>query len=216
MHDGETCRAELLTRDDPLSSWHCCELWQRKLDNKWNAREFAVKFGCQVPELYWHGRDLAAFDFAKLPSHYVLRPTIGHSSKNIFVMADGVNLMDGRAYSHNKVKRHLTEVLARDPNVSLLIEEFVKGENGRQGLPTDYKLVMFDGKVGAVGAIRRLSRKDIKKRYYTETWNQFAEPIIIATAEKVRDDIAPPPRCLPDIIADAKRLSKAYGIGSSV
>ena len=46
IHDANTCRNELLSRDDPLSSWHCCPLWQRKLENKWNAREFAIKLGC--------------------------------------------------------------------------------------------------------------------------------------------------------------------------
>ncbi|CAN5800780.1 hypothetical protein BH24DEI2_BH24DEI2_06580 [soil metagenome] len=211
IHDAETCCNELLTRDDPFTTWHCCPLWQRKLSNKWNAREFAAKVGCQVPDLYWHGRGVANLDFATLPSHYVVRPTLGHSSKGIFVMADGTNLLDGNAYSENELKKQLAEIATQDPRVTILLEEFVKSEDGEYRLPTDYKLLMFDGRVGAVGAIRRLSRKNVKKRYYTESWGQFSEPIIVPTADKVRDDIVAPPRCLPDILVDAKRLSKAYG-----
>lgn len=40
-------------RDDPDEHWHCCENWQRTLGNKWNSREFALRHGCRVPELYY-------------------------------------------------------------------------------------------------------------------------------------------------------------------
>ena len=209
MHDADTCRTELLTRDDPLSSWHCCPLWQRKLSNKWNAREFASKVGCQVPDLYWHGRDVATLDFANLPSHYVIRPTIGHSTGGIFVMAAGVNLFDGRVYSADELRRQLTKIVSRDPRVSILVEEFIKSEDGQYRLPTDYKLMMFDEKVGAINVIKRFSRRDMRRRYYTETWGQFSEPMMTSAAGKARDDIIEPPKCLLDIIEDAKRLSKA-------
>ena len=211
MHDAGTCRNELLTRDHPLSAWHCCPLWQRKLSNKWNAREFASKLGCRVPDLYWHGRNVAALDVAALPSHYVIRPTIGHSTGGVFVMADGRNLLDGRTYSPDKLKRHLAQTVAGDPRVSLLVEEFMKSEDGRYRLPTDYKLLMFGDKVGAVGVIRRRSRKEVKMRFYPENWEPFSEPITLATVRKGLDDLTEPPACLAEIIEDAKRLSRAYG-----
>ena len=34
--------------------WRCCDVWPRSLINKWNGREYAVKYGCKVPALYWH------------------------------------------------------------------------------------------------------------------------------------------------------------------
>ena len=165
-----------------------------------------------MPDLYWHGRDLSSLDFAALPPHYVLRPTIGHSSEGIFVMADGVSLLDGRAYSDSELKRRLAEIVVGDPRVDILVEEFVKTEDGEYRLPTDYKLQMFGGKVGGIGAMRRLSRHEVRKRYYTESWEPFSEPINVPSAQKPLDDIVAPPKCLPEIIADAKRLSKAYGI----
>ena len=210
MHDAEVCRNELLSRDDPLSKWHCCELWQRKLSNKWNAREFAAKFGCRVPDLYWHGKDVTTLDVASLPSHYVARPTVGHSAGGVFVMAEGVNLMDGRAYSESDLKKRLARLVRKDARVTILVEELLKDEEGRYGLATDYKLLMFGRTVGAIGAIRRLSGEAVTKRYYTESWGQFDEPIIVPIAGKARDHVVDPPLCLPDIVADAKRLGEAY------
>ena len=36
-------------RSDPDARWRCCDLWQRTLSNKWNAREFVQRYGCRVP-----------------------------------------------------------------------------------------------------------------------------------------------------------------------
>ncbi len=136
-----------------------------------------------MPDLYWHGRDLSTLDFASLPPHYVLRPTLGHSSKDVFVMAEGVNLMNGRVYREQELKKQLAKIIAQDPGISILVEEFVRSEDGRYRLPTDYKLQMFGGKVGSVGAMRRLSRHTTKKRSYTETWEPLSEPINVPTAQ---------------------------------
>ena len=136
-----------------------------------------------MPDLYWHGRDLSTLDFASLPPHYVLRPTLGHSSKDVFVMAEGVNLMDERVYCEQELKKQLAKIIAQDPGISILVEEFVRSEDGRYRLPTDYKLQMFGGKVGSVEAMRRLSRHTTKKRSYTETWEPLSEPINVPTAQ---------------------------------
>src|SRR5688572_18144727 len=44
-------------RNDSEETWRsCCKFWQRTLTYKLNSREFAQKYGCRVPELYWSGR----------------------------------------------------------------------------------------------------------------------------------------------------------------
>jgi len=56
--------------DAPLSRWKQGEYWQRRLLNKRNARAFAIKSSCRVPELYWHGHLLTRLVLSSLPEQF--------------------------------------------------------------------------------------------------------------------------------------------------
>lgn len=207
-HDGDTCRNELLMRTDSLEAWHCCPLWQRKLSNKWNSREFASKLGIRVPDLYWHGRDLRELDFRNLPSHYVVRSAIGHSSKGVFVMAEGVNLLDTKAYSEAELKKVLARVVEENPATLLLVEEFVKTESGQYQLPVEYKVHTFNDHIAGIYVVRRKTVKQAKHRFYTAEWKPFSE---VMMRTHPLDDLTNPPKCLEEMLAFARTLGKAYG-----
>ena len=123
-------------------------------------------------------------------------------------MAEGVNLFDKRAYNEKELKRQLTKFIAKNPRAHILVEEFVRSEDGQYRLPTDYKLLMFDGKVGAVVAIKRQSAKEGRHRFYTGNWECFDDPMSTVCP---LDSFTEPPNCLPEIIETARRLSRAYG-----
>jgi hypothetical protein len=76
-HDSqaEQIRNMPMSQHDCIEKWKAAPYWQRKLSNKYNAREFAQMHGCKVSDLYWKGADIDNLDFSKLPPYYVIRPT---------------------------------------------------------------------------------------------------------------------------------------------
>jgi hypothetical protein len=152
LHGKGRCLLTYLNRSDPIEKWHCCDLWQRKLANKWNAREFAVMHGCRVPELYWHGRRPERIPFDELPDRYVIRPTVGHSKRGIFLMADGVNLLDGRAYSPEELITRIRRGLHALSRRQVLVEEFLRPADRESQRPVECKGFMFGTRIAAIAS----------------------------------------------------------------
>src|SRR5688500_374190 len=98
--DTEIVRSTIMDSYDPVIKWKNVENWQRKLDNKYNAKEFAKLHDCKVPETFWRGRDLSKIDFDKLPQQYVIKPTIGYTCNLVFLFDSSINLFDNRKYSY--------------------------------------------------------------------------------------------------------------------
>ncbi|WP_439879954.1 hypothetical protein ACSX1A_12375 [Pontibacter sp. MBLB2868] len=92
--EGKMIKAVPMDASAPLAEWQNINNWQRRLSNKHNSIEFAKKFGCRVPMLYWEGKDLADFRSKSFPEHYVVKPTLGAGSKLVFLMNGSYNLMD--------------------------------------------------------------------------------------------------------------------------
>lgn len=140
---------------DLLSKRKNIENWQRKLDNKYNAKEFARLNGYNVPETFWRGRDITQLNFDKLPEQYVIKPTTGHSGKLVFLFDHSINFLDKQTYSPEALLEALKTALEKNSNIEFLIEEFVKNEQGAYKIPIDYKFYMFDGTVAAIQVIER-------------------------------------------------------------
>ncbi|NCD69367.1 ATP-grasp fold amidoligase family protein [Mucilaginibacter agri] len=203
-------------RNTPLKSFASVELlyrephWQRLLSNKANAMHFAELNGCSVPEVYWQGRDVSEIPFDKLPPQFVLKPTIGHSCQNVFLMVNGVNLMDKKPYSNNQLIHIMQEVLLQVPHNEFLVEEFLMSEDGEYRIPTDYKLHTFNGEIARIEAIHRFSANKGIVRVFDADWNRQEN---IGEKYKDKEKITDaPPACLPEIINQAKKLSRLYQI----
>ena len=194
---------------EPLSKFKDVKHWQRKLSNKYNAREFAKLHNCRVPGLYWKGRDVNTIDFNKLPDYYVIRPTIGHSCDLVFLMAGGTNLMDKQTYSTESIKIILSESLKYNPHLEFLIEEFIKTEKSEHKIPDDYKMYMFNGKVATIEVINRLSPTEGSLSCYDKDWNMTPNTAVNKFPQAAFQQ---PPRCFAEMTEQAKRLSKAYEI----
>ncbi|MXV49767.1 hypothetical protein GS399_02205 [Pedobacter sp. HMF7647] len=206
--DAEKIRNTQMDFQDPLHKWTDAVHWQRKLSNKYNAREFAKMHGCKVADLYWHGRNLDSLDFETLPDHYIIRPTIGHSCNSVYMMAHGFNLFDKKRHTPSEIKTSLKRELAANPFLEFMVEEFLINEAGRHEILNDYKFFTFNGNIAGVGVINRFSPTSGFQTAYTEDWKPTKRLVRVHDLGPTQ----PPPNCLDEMINAVKRLSKAYEI----
>lgn len=206
--DAEMVRNIIMNAADPIEHWKDCVNWQRKLSNKYNAREFAKKHGCRVADLYWRGRALETIDFDSLPPWYVIRPTFGHSCNMVFLMNNGVNMLDKRAWSREELTAFMQKALSKNEKMEFLIEEFVRSEAGEYVIPKDYKFLIFNGEIASIVLINRLAAKDGTQDFYDENWTPMEEITIIYPSHGYQE----PPACFQEMVAAARKLSRAYGI----
>lgn len=206
--NAEIVRNTIMNAGDPIEKWKNVKNWQKKLSNKYNSREFAKMHNCQLPDLYWKGRDYKTIDFDKLPENYVIRPTIGHSSGLVFLMDNSVNLMDGKIYSKEDIKEALATALDQNIKLEFLVEEFLRTEKGEYKIPDDYKLYIFNGEVATIQVINRLGPSKGFTTCYNESW-ELMENVNVYYA---KGNYQPPPKCLKEMVEKAKELSKSYEI----
>lgn len=206
--NAETVRNTLTNATAPLEQWKDVKNWQRKLSNKYNAREFAKKHNCKVPDLYWKGRNYDTNNFAELPLNYVIRPTSGHSLQCVFLFSNSTNLLDEKTYIKEDIIRILDKALQKDHFTEFLFEEFVRTEDGEYKIPDDYKFYMFNGEIACIQVINRLSCAKGFTAWYDENWVLLSNLTVNYPDGKRQ----PAPACLPEMIAAAKTLSRAYKI----
>jgi hypothetical protein len=204
--NAESVRNTIMNATDPIDKWKDVENWQRKLSNKENAREFAKKHGCRVPQQYWRGRDIDKFNLDNLPDQYVLKPTIGHSSKFVFLMNNKINLMNNLSYSEKELLQAMSQEIEQNPYLEFIAEEFVRSDQGCYKIPTDYKFHTFNGTVAAINVINRFANKEGFMRAYDENWNLIPE----LGTDFPKGPYQDPPGCLQEMLVQAKKLSKAY------
>jgi TupA-like ATPgrasp len=197
-------------RTDPEAAWRCCEFWQRTLINKWNSREFAVKHGCSVPELYWCGYLPSRRRLASLPQHFVVRPVWGAARHGVSVVAEGRDLLWGRAFSPAEVRKRLLYSREAAWTVPVLLEEFVRTEDGRYSLPIEYKCHTFGDTVAAIEVLTRTDQEPTatKRRYYTPAWEPFTDAMDVSYP---LSEITGPPQCIESMLRSAARLGGALG-----
>jgi len=206
--EAESIRNTKMHEDIPLQSWQDVPHWQRKLSNKYNAKIFAKMLGCDVAQLYWKGREIGSFDFDTLPAQYVIRPTTGHGSKGVFVMDEGLNRFDQKRYTTTQIRERLQAEIDKHPALEFLFEEFVQTENGEFTIPNDFKFLCFNGEVASVVVIDRISPKVGYSYFYDENWSKMKR---LHHLYPGKDEPAKP-KCFDEMLEQAKKLSKAYGI----
>lgn len=196
------------SRDEPDARWHCCAHWQRRLSNKWNGREFALKHGMRVPALYWYGRRTAALPIASLPPQFVIRPVHGAGGRGVHVVAGDRELLHGVALPRADVRQALRQAFGRLSRWPLLVEEFARGEDGSLGLPTEYKCYAFGGSVAVIQVVQRTRQHAARHRFYAPDWTPIDDHV------QTDNPLAPlgePPRCLDEILRGASALGAACG-----
>ena len=197
-----------MSADDPFDRWQDVENWQRKLSNKYNAKQFAIKMGCKVAELYWSGRNPESINFSSLPKQFVIRPSIGHSSGSVFLMNDGLNLFDNKHYSNNELVSIMAAKLQEKANMEFLVEAFLQEQPGVYKILNDYKFFCFNGEIASCQLINRKGPKAGFGSFYNERW----EPMKAVHPGYTLVDPQPAPACLEEMVVQVKALSRAYRI----
>jgi hypothetical protein len=193
---------------DPLNEWKNEVNWQRRLDNKFNSRQFVNKYGCKVPDLYYKSKNIDEIKFSSLPENFVIRPTFGWSSKLVYLMKDGLNLMDNKMYSNEELHFAIAQTLKENPNLEFLFEEFVKTEEEEVKIPNDYKFYTFNGEIAAIQLINRLSPKSGFSTFYDEKWNLIPSLNTYYPTGTYEQQ----PKCFDEMIDKVRTLSRLYEI----
>ncbi len=170
-------RRTVRRRDDPEEIWRCCDSWPRTLVDKWNGGEFAARFGCPLPELYWHGGALATPPFESLPDHFVVRPARGAGREGVRVVSQGRELLLRESATSAELRMCYSLPRRLLTPVPLVIEEFVRSEDGSHRLPPELKCHVFGGTVAAVELVERVVSEAHSRRYYTPSWGTFPDPM---------------------------------------
>ena len=202
-----TERRVLRGHRDADATWRCCDHWQRSLLSKWNSREFAKRHGCRVPDLYWSGRNISRLPFDDLPHAFVIRPSFGDSRRGVFVLAQGVELLSGKGYPRAQLEAALRKRTGRWWDPPLLVEEFVRSEDGVCRLPIEYRCHVFGETVGAVEVVLRGHSGNASRfGFFTPDWKPldpgYMDPNPITAIEA--------PRCLEEMLDQARRLGLAF------
>jgi hypothetical protein len=207
--DRNLQRRRLMSRHDNIKSWHRGRYWQRRLNNKWNSREFAVMNGYRVPELYWHGRNPARIPFSELPPNYVIREAWSYGGKSVYLVADGQELLRDSPVCSREIVGQLRSV--RDPvwPFPILVEEFLRTNLGEYRQHVDYKFHCFDGQVAAISvqAGRQAGHSSPQCNYYDEFWNAIPESMRSHEFELTHFD---KPASFDEMLDCASVLSRAY------
>jgi hypothetical protein len=180
------------SRDDPDEVWRCCDRWQRTVANKYNGREFAARHGVDVPELYWSGGPVQRAPLHSLPASYVIRPEWGGGKRGVVVVADGEEVLRGPPLRGR-----------------VLVGECLRTEDGRPGLPLEFKCYVFGGRLAAIRRVRRAAAKEGLARYYSRDWEPFADPMDHNLPQDPETHDAPPD--LAVLVAAAERIGAALG-----
>lgn len=195
-------------RDDADRRWRCCPYWPRTLANKWNARQFALRHGLAVPELYWVGRRPAALPLAALPADFVVRAVHGTRGARVLVVRDDHELLGDTPAARDALPAMLRARFGRLARWPLLVEECALDEGGGAGLPVEYKCYTFGATVGAIEVVCRTTRHTARIGHYTPHWEPF--DAVLQTAHPPAPRL-PPPRCLAEILHIAATLGAACG-----
>ncbi|QNL51645.1 hypothetical protein H8S90_08765 [Olivibacter sp. SDN3] len=208
--EAEPLRRLWLTQKHPLNEWRDENLWQRRLSNKLNAKEFAQLNGCKTSELYWKGRNVEKIDFSTLPAQYVIRPTRGSGCTGVFLMNDGLNLLDNKRYSPEEIVLLLRACVSEFPNQHILVEEFLQNEAGEYLIPVDYKFYCFNGKIAGISVINRFGNHGGTRSFFNEDWIPMKPLLFSFPYDNISEQAKP--KCFDEMVEQVKKLSKIYGI----
>ncbi len=209
LHQSRGERRAFRQRDDPESRWRCCEYWPRTLFSKWNSHEFAARHGCPVPELYWRGSSAARLPIDALPEHFVVRQVFSGNMGGVLVVAGDRELVWDRPIVRAEIGSMLPRSRYLKRGVPIMIEQFVRAQDGQYRLPLEFKCHVFGGYVAAVQVVERKKVNHARQRFYTPSWDPFDDRM--STGLRQEEQIRPRPRDLDRLLELATTLGASFG-----
>lgn len=161
-----------------------------------------------MPTLYWYGRRVGGLPIDALLEHFVIRPVFGDSAHGVYVMSGEQELLRQARYTKDRLMSELRRTRGWLSRFPILVEEFVRTEDGEYQLPVAYKCHTFGETIAAIEVIRARSAVDMAYAYYSPEWTRFADQMNTQNPPGGNVD---PPRCLAELLTCARTLGVAYG-----
>ena len=169
----------------------------RQFADKYAVRDYVSNRlgGDFLPELYWVTRTPRDIPFDRLPGRFVVKPTHGAGWVQLVrdkATLDRTEMVRQCEYwlSQNFYKRHRERVY-KGIVPHILVEELI--DDGGQAAPTDYKFMVFHGRVEMVGVI--MDRFVNTRGYFLDRdWNMLKAGLVDIAADS---KAAPEPENIP-------------------
>lgn len=149
-------------------------------------------------------------EFSELPSRFVLKPSSGYSAKNVFVISDGVNLLDGEAHDRKSIIAAIrTSYETKRFNGKFLIEEFLCNWDRKEGIPLDYKFYTFGDRIAFIHAIERNSGVNVRANRHSflkEDWSDLG--IKIQRTQALQKEPLPKPDCYDELVQTVREVGR--------
>jgi hypothetical protein len=182
-----------------------------RLSGKLEGRSFMKDNGFKVPEeigIYSKIDEIP--EFSQLPSRFVLKPSSGYSAKNVFVMSDGVNLLDGKSYDRNAVISSIHQSYdGKEFKGKFLIEELLVNWDKKDGIPLDYKFYTFGDRIAFIHVIERNSGVNIRANrhwFMKEDWTDLG--IKIQRTQDLQSEPLPKPDCYDELVHTVRKVGR--------
>lgn len=174
----------------------------KSLGGKLQGRAFAQELGIKVPKLHAlvdRARDIPSFD--ELPRQFVLKPVRGWSARNVFLMKDGLNTLDGTSWDRAKIVRKIVSDESQDAMSSkIMIEEYLRNWDLKPGAPLDYKFYLFGKEIAFIHVIERNSGSNnaLNRHWFmTESWEPIKRRIV--RTQTPQDQAIEKPDCIEEL-----------------
>jgi hypothetical protein len=196
-------------RDRNLRWWEFNdEVIHKNISGKIQGTNYVKELGYNVPKNYHIGTTLESLpNFEELSEKFVIKPAKGYSSKNVFVMNNGVNLLDGKVWTRQEV----IDKLANSPqekNVEVIVEEFLLPWDGSDRIPYDYKFYMFGSTIAYCHIIER---RDGENTLLNRNWYVDIDFLPIDNQIMVEllpeENLTTKPDCWNELVTTAKYLA---------
>jgi hypothetical protein len=181
----------------------------REIADKAAVRSYVeARLGAQVlPQLYWLTTQPESIPFDDLPDKFVVKPTHGSGWFEVVTDKSTLNrvaLLDTCAdWLKRSYYDETGEIVYKHIRPRILVEQFI--DDGSGGLPSDYKLFVFGGRVEFIYVVTdRLTNH--KRRLYSRAWEKLDVRLESAEAEGE----GPRPPHLLDMIAAAETLGRDW------
>lgn len=152
-------------------------LWFHHLEDKVAQHAFTTTSGYPSADLYCcvsETSDLGGVCFASghnIPSGFTIRATGGHSGKGIFVLPYGfgrVDLISGVPKTFADIELELGTSVDK-----ILVEEFIDGSELDPSLPTEFKVHISNGTIGAIDVVHNRGTDCSCYAVVDQDWNRL-------------------------------------------
>lgn len=198
-------------RDRNLRWWvHRDDVYLMNVGGKIPGANFVNNLGYNTPHTYHIASSLDEFpELEQFGKKFVVKLSQGYSSKNVFVMCEGINLLNGKPCSREEIIDQITPSFeSGDNNLKIIIEELLLSWGESERIPYDYKFYMFGEKMAYCHIIHRRSGSNtlLNQNWYVDIdFSPIENQIMVELLSE--ETLTEKPDCWDELVATAKDLA---------